>query len=83
MKVSQVTIQLWNFSSKTSATHPRVKCVKGITTELFLQIFFNLVIYKSFPGMLLCISTQDVISQLNHKEAKQSMASTYQYSQLP
>ena len=45
-----MTIQLWNFSTETSATHPWtcVHSVKGFTTKLFLGIFLDYVIYKLF-----------------------------------
>ena len=44
-----MTIELRNFSSETSATHPHVQSVKGFTTKLFLRIFLNSVIYETFP----------------------------------
>ena len=47
-QISQMTIQLRNFSSETSATNLHVQSVKGFTTKLFLRIFLNLVIYKTF-----------------------------------
>ena len=44
-----MTIELRNFSSKTSATHPRVQSVKGFSTKLLLRIFLNSEIYETFP----------------------------------
>ena len=48
-----MTIQLQNFSSETIYVQDMLFTTKGITTNVFLQTFFNSVIYETFPNLKL------------------------------